>query len=114
NIAEDHRRADRGDGGAGTHEQARADDPSQRDHGDVARLQGMAETGRLVHAVRRPARMSRFTGNSRRRMPVAAAIALTSDGGPAVQPGSPMPPGAPLLLMMCTSMAGASLIRIMR
>ena len=51
------------------------------------------------------------TGNLRRRFPVAAKIALVTAGTIAEVPASPIPPGGSELLMMWTSMAGASLMR---
>src|SRR5213594_3407119 len=52
-----------------------------------------------------------FTGSLRIRLPVAAKMALVTAGITAEVPGSPMPPGASLLLTRWTSIAGASLIR---
>jgi hypothetical protein len=50
-------------------------------------------------------------GSFRSRLPVAAKIAFAIAGMIADVPGSPMPPGASLFLTICTSIAGASLIR---
>jgi hypothetical protein len=51
------------------------------------------------------------TGSFRRRLPVAAKIALATAGAIAAVPGSPIPPGACVLETRCTSMTGASLMR---
>jgi hypothetical protein len=50
-------------------------------------------------------------GSFRRRLPVAAKIALVTAGTIAEVPGSPIPPGGSALCTMWTSMAGASFIR---
>jgi hypothetical protein len=51
------------------------------------------------------------TGILRRRLPVAAKIALATAGTMAEVPHSPMPPGGSELWTMWTSMAGASFMR---
>jgi hypothetical protein len=51
------------------------------------------------------------TGSLRRRLPVAAKIALVTAGAIVAVPGSPIRPGASVLSTRKTSMAGASLIR---
>src|SRR5215813_15417514 len=48
------------------------------------------------------------------RLPVAAKTALDTAAAVTAVPGSPMPPGASRLRTRCTSMAGASLIRMTR
>src|SRR5215469_12757734 len=50
-------------------------------------------------------------GIRRRRLPVAAKIALAMAGTIADVPGSPMPPGGSEFFTTCTSMIGASLMR---
>ena len=54
------------------------------------------------------------TGGFRRRLPVAAKIALVIAGTMAEVPASPIPPGGSALFTMYTSIAGASFIRSMR
>src|SRR5258705_5138768 len=54
---------------------------------------GCQERARTAHACLLPARMSRSIGSLRNLIPVAAAIALQTAGGPAVVPVSPIPPG---------------------
>ena len=51
------------------------------------------------------------TGSFRRRLPVAAKIALVTAGTMADVPASPMPPGGSELCTMWTSTAGASFMR---
>jgi hypothetical protein len=51
------------------------------------------------------------TGIFRKRLPVAAKIALATAGTIAEVPASPMPPGASELWTICTSIAGASFMR---
>ena len=51
------------------------------------------------------------TGSFRKRLPVAAKIALVTAGTMADVPGSPIPPGDSELWTMWTSMAGASFMR---
>jgi hypothetical protein len=51
------------------------------------------------------------TGSFRRRLPVAAKIALATAGTIAEVPGSPIPPGGSELWTIWTSMAGASFMR---
>src|SRR5258705_359866 len=50
-------------------------------------------------------------GSFRKRLPVAAKIALVTAGGIAEVPHSPIPPGGSELWTMWTSMAGASFMR---
>ena len=50
-------------------------------------------------------------GSFRKRLPVAAKIALVTAGTMAEVPGSPIPPGGSKLWTMWTSMAGASFMR---
>src|SRR5260221_13442448 len=50
-------------------------------------------------------------GSFRKRLPVAAKIALVTAGTMAEVPASPIPPGGSELWTMWTSMAGASFIR---
>jgi hypothetical protein len=50
-------------------------------------------------------------GSSRKRLPVAAKIALVTAGTMAEVPVSPIPPGGSELLTMWTSMAGTSFMR---
>jgi hypothetical protein len=50
-------------------------------------------------------------GSFRKRLPVAAKIALVTAGTMAEVPHSPIPPGGSKLWTMWTSMAGASLMR---
>jgi hypothetical protein len=51
------------------------------------------------------------TGSFRRRLPVAAKIALVTAGTMSEVPASPMPPGDSWLGTICTSTSGASFIR---
>src|SRR5262245_58495593 len=51
------------------------------------------------------------TGSFRKRLPVAAKIALVTAGTMAEVPGSPIPPGGSKFWTMWTSMAGASFMR---
>jgi hypothetical protein len=51
------------------------------------------------------------TGTFRKRLPVAAKIALATAGTIAEVPASPIPPGGSELWTMWTSMAGASFMR---
>ena len=53
-------------------------------------------------------------GSWRMRLPLAANTALPSAGATPAVPGSPMPPGASPLSIRCTSITGASLMRITR
>jgi hypothetical protein len=50
-------------------------------------------------------------GSFRKRLPVAAKIALVTAGAMAEVPGSPIPPGGSTLWTMWTSIAGASFMR---
>src|ERR1700730_17167964 len=50
-------------------------------------------------------------GSFRRRLPVAAKTALVTAGTMAEVPASPIPPGGSELCTICTSIAGASLMR---
>ena len=50
-------------------------------------------------------------GNARRRLPVAAKMALQSAGATKGTAASPMPPGASSLSTRCTSSSGDSLLR---
>src|SRR5258706_13590441 len=80
------------------------DDRRDRDQEDAAQ----------VHASFLPARTSRSMGSRRRRLPVAAKMALARAGGPATVPVSPMAPRASPLGITCTSMGGVSSIRSIR
>ena len=51
------------------------------------------------------------TGNLRRRLPIAANMALVTAGTISDVPASPMPPGGSWLCTMCTSTSGASFMR---
>jgi hypothetical protein len=62
----------------------------------------------LGHARRRAAAS---TGSLRRRLPVAAKIALVTAAGITEVPHSPIPPGGSRLATMCTSIAGAASMR---
>ena len=59
----------------------------------------------------RQARSSDLMGSRRMRFPVPAKMALQTAGAITGRPGSPMPVGSSVLLTMCTSIFGVSLIR---
>src|SRR4029077_7143396 len=72
--------------------------------------------GSICRALRRPVHTGCFNaavsiGSFRKRLPVAAKIALVTAGTMAEVPGSPIPPGGSALWAMWTSMAGASFMR---
>src|SRR5262249_31176137 len=66
------------------------------------------------HVCPRVGRSWRSSGHFRTRIPVAAKMAFASAGAVTAVGGSPIPPGASELGMICTSIAGASLIRSTR
>src|SRR5260370_11534271 len=57
------------------------------------------------------AKSSARIGRRRRRLPVAAKMALPTAGATTGKPGSPMPVGSSLLMTKCTSILGISLMR---
>ena len=89
-----------------------ADESESRDGDDHRHRKQDAPEG--PHAAFLGASCLRSMGRLRNRTPVAANKALAS-AGPAIEvPGSPMPPGASPFRIRWTSIAGASLIRIIR
>src|SRR3984957_16887872 len=92
------------------------DDPAdEAERGDDneggRREQGAPEA---PHAALLGASCLRSIGRLRNRTPVAAKSALASAGPATEVPGSPMPPGASPFRTRWTSIAGVSLIRIIR
>src|ERR1700738_3296743 len=67
-----------------------------------------------LHRASHEERSWSLTGNLRIRTPVAAKIALVRAGAAPTVPTSPIPPGASLLLIRCTSTIGASSMRSTR